>query len=540
MNRSYEAAVPLDSVITPTPLVIADLPSGLDFLSRLPLGNPQHAGGELNRFLDGLLHAALAPGDCLDLLEQSRVPLCFVAEELARHYVDKPLPLSHAEEANFSQVVTTWLKAARAYAHCARVDERAGDAEQAYRRALMLHRSIYYTGMALVEHHRARRELPPGLWLDLHGYYAAAETSGVAALVVPDALDPLARDTHCTAAFISLLLAELAGAYSLSLRQQNLVRRWASNWSPLVSLHPVVPGEPLPPFVIDLQQDAGVSPANEVLPGSQARRLDTSRLAWQLGQVRQQLRQKVAPAQIGLGEDCSAAQCRRLLEHLASPWTQVLAPRRFRRRATSGIARICVGFEAMHFYISGKEFAQPASRRANAQPGHNELFAARRPLAPLPQEPAGLATDLWEEVDQSANGFRLKRSTIGQRMAHGQLLAICPHGSEHFLLARMTWLMQEHGGGLIAGVAALSGLPQAVAARPLGPPAAPDEAFGRAFLLPAVPAVGAQPSLVLAPGGYRRGRQVEIRTPAASWRVTLRHRLDDGPDFEQASFDRVA
>jgi hypothetical protein len=47
---------------------------------------------------------------------------------------------------------------------------------------LILHRCIYYTGMAITEHHRARQELPAGVWLNLHGYYASAEEWGVATL----------------------------------------------------------------------------------------------------------------------------------------------------------------------------------------------------------------------------------------------------------------------------------------------------------------------------------------------------------------------
>ena len=93
---------------------------------------------------------------------------------------------------------------------------------------MSVHRCSYYPGMVLLGNQRAQRELPLGLWLDLHAYFAAAEEKGVATLSIPDALDPQGRSTHCTAAFISLLLSELAGPYSLSIRDQNLTRRWAN------------------------------------------------------------------------------------------------------------------------------------------------------------------------------------------------------------------------------------------------------------------------------------------------------------------------
>jgi hypothetical protein len=532
----------MSAVVTqfPISMAIPDLQTGLQILSRLPLANPAQAEIDLNRFLDSLLQTPPHPGVYLSLLEQSRVPLCFVEEELARRHVNKPLPLGEIEEAGFRQVVATWLKAARAYAHCAELDTSADDAEHGLRVALVLHRCIYYTGMAIIEHHRTRRELPPGLWLELHGYYASAEEWEVATLPVPDAIDPLGRSTHCTAAFLSLLLSELAGPYSLSVHDQGLVRYWANSWSPLVSVHTVVPGEPLPQFVIDLMQDVGLRSTADCLQTEQLRRLDTSRLAMQISQVRQQLKQKIPPKQIGLGENCTAGQCNRLLEHLSRPWTQARAPRKFRRHATSGVAKLCVGFEAMHYYVSGGEFNQPENVRTYSRKEFDSLFTFRHMTDPtqqlqIHQEQQGFSVDQWEVVNQSANGFRLMRSIVGKKMVHGQLLAVCPHDGEHYLLAQTTWLMQERGGGLIAGVAALPGMPQAIAARPVAHRDDHPEMYSRAFLLPAIPAAGAEQSLVIPQGWYHAGRIIDLYTDNA-WRVKLLSLLDDGPDFERVSF----
>lgn len=524
----------------PMTMTIPDLQTGLQIIARLPLANTQQAEIEVNRVLDSLLQAPPEASVYLDLLEQLRLPLCFIEEELARRYVNKPLPLSDIEEVSFQQVVSTWLKVASAYAHCAQLDTSSDDPEHALRVALILHRCIYYTGMAIVEHHRARRELPPGLWLDLHGYYASAEEWGVATLSIPDALDPLGRRTHCTAAFVSLLLSELAGPYSLTVRDQSLVRRWANNWAPLVSVHVATPGEPLPQFVIDLMQDVGLSPITECLQTEQLRRLNTTHLAMQLSQVRQQLSQNISPAQIGLGEDCTAGQCRRLLEHLSRPWSQARAPRKFRRRATSGIARICVDFEAMHYGISGQEFTQPQNVEMYSRREFDSLFTFRHMVDPtqqlqVHQRQPDFVVDQWEVVNQSANGFRLMRSIVGQKMVHGQLLAVCPHDGEHYLLAQTCWLMQERNGGLIAGVAALPGMPHAVAARPLTQQAGHAEMYSRAFMLPAIPATNTEQSLVLPQGWYQDGRIIEVYTDNA-WRVKLLHVLEDGPDFERVSF----
>ncbi|MBK8525202.1 MAG: hypothetical protein IPL58_14915 [Betaproteobacteria bacterium] len=519
---------------------IPDLDTGIAFLSRLPLANPLQAEASLNQFFDSLLNEPPAALTYLSLLEHTRVPLCFVEEELARRYVNKPLPLGEIEEQAFQQVISIWHKVCRAYAQCAQLDADADDPEHPLRVALVLHRCIYYTSMVIVEHHRARRELPPGVWLELNGFYATAEEWGVSIYPLADALDSLGRATHCAAAYSAALLMDLAGPYSLSVRDQSLIRRWAGQWAPLVGIDGAAPGQALPPFVVDLMQDAGLKPVADCLSTENVRRLDTSRLAIVLNQARQQLAQRVSPSQSGLGEDCTAGQCRRLLEHLARPWTQARAARKFKRHATSGIAHVAAGFEAIHYFVSGKEFTQPESTRVYSRQEFDSLFVFRQMADPtaqlqINQERQVERPDEWEVVNQSANGFRLMRSIAGRKVSHGQVLAVCPDDGERYFLAQVTWLMQDRSHGLVAGIAALPGVPQAISARLATGHAGQGELYSRAFLLPAVPAVNPDPSLVLPQGWYQAGRVIEIFSDAL-WRVRLDHVLQEGPDFERVSF----
>jgi len=522
---------------------IGDLETGFQFLSRLPLANAQQAEVDMNRFLDSLLQAPPPADVYLQLLEQSRISLCFIEEDLARRYTHKPIPLADAEETTFQQVVATWLKAARAYAHCASLQHSSGSVDEVERLALILHRCIYYTGMAIVEHHRARRQLPPGVWLDLHGFYASAEEWGVATVAVPDPLDPLGRSTHCAAALIALLLVELASPYSLSVRELSLVRRWTNGWAPLVSIHPAIPGEPLPQYVVDLMQDAGLCASPDCLQTENLRRLDTSRLALQINRSRQQLQERVAPAQLGLGEDCSNSQCHRLLKRIQRPWTLVRANRQFRRHRAGGIARVCAGFTAMHYYISGKEFDQPDNSRIYSRQEFDSLFAFRHMADPTQQltivsNQSCLTPDDWEVLDQCANGFRLLRSNAGRKLENGQLLALCPHDSSAHLLAQVAWARQEQSGALVAGISALPGRPEAIAIRPTAQTSGRGDPFSRAFLLPAVPVMGAEATLIVPLGWYQPLRVLDVYGETL-WRARLQRVLNEGSDFERVSFTVV-
>ena len=523
-----------------SPILIPDLQTGLQMLARLPIANAPQAEADLDRFFSSMLEAPPPADVYLKLLEQARVPLCFVGEELAKRYINKPLPLATAEEDLFQRMVSTWRKAARAHRHCIQLDTSANDSERSLHTAQHLHRCIHYAGMVITEHHRARRELPPEVWIELHTDYAKAEALGVAALAVADPNAQTADSASCAAAFASLLLCELAGPYSLSVRDQNLVRRWANSWSSIVSIHLIGHGESPPDFAIDLKKDAGLHPTPKSSPIEHLRRLNTLLLTKQLAKIRQQLNQKIPPIQIGLGEDCTSGQCNRLLELLSRLWSQAKAPRKFDRHATSGTARLCTEFDAMHYFISGKEFVQPENVQAYSRQEFDRLFAFRHMVDPtqqlqVSQKKISFTVDYWEVVNQSANGFRLHRSVAGRKMTHGQLLSICPHDGEKFFLAHTTWLMQEQNGGLIAGVAALPGIPLAIAIRPVAEEKSNWEKCSPAFMLPTLRAVGSMQSLIIPKGWYRPGRILEIHAES-KFCAQLKHVIDDGPDFEWVDF----
>ncbi|MGB7536818.1 MAG: hypothetical protein WBM19_13875, partial [Azonexus sp.] len=246
-----------------SPLSIPDLNAGSLFLSQLPLANPPLAEQQLIEFLDALIANPPEPGVLLSLLEQTRVPLSFVEEEMARIYHNKPLVLSDEQEKCFQQVLSAWQRMSKAYALCARLQEPATDSPQyATLIATVLHRCLYYTGMVIIEHFRARREIPAGVWHDLHGYYETAEQWGVTCTPVNDSLENDLQATHCAAAYVTLLLIEIANPYSNSVRDLNLVRRWAGMWAPLVSLHRVDDEYEVPPYVVELTNDQPLHPTS--------------------------------------------------------------------------------------------------------------------------------------------------------------------------------------------------------------------------------------------------------------------------------------
>ncbi|MDR1995486.1 hypothetical protein [Azonexus sp.] len=532
-------SAPVDSV----PLFFSDLAAGNAYLVRLPLTNPALAGEQLARFLDALMRQPPAPAVLFGLVEQARAPLHAVAEELARRYHGKPLPLAAEEDGHFRQVLAAWGKMAKAYALCARLEPPdTASPEYCARMATILHRCLYYTGMIILEHFRARRELPPGLWLELHGYYETAEEWGIACLPVRDALENGLQLSHCAAAYVALMLIEVASPYNHSIRDLNLIHRWATSWASLVSIHRLDDEFVVPPYVVELMQDAALHPsaASETL-GPDARRFDTTRLGFQINHVLVQLHQRITPSQLGLGEE-TAGHVLPLLEQLLRPWAQQASPRQFRRFPSTGVARVASGFEAMHYFVGGVEFIQPDAASVYSRNEFDALFTFREQVSPgqalniRPQVSYGV--DEWVVLNHSAKGFRLGRSCVGQKMLQGQLVAVCPHDGKAYLLAQVVWLMQEEAGGLLAGLSMLPGAPLAAGIRPLAERGAV-ERYGRGFLLPALPAIGEEASLVAPAGTYRAGRALEVCQGDKTWQLRMLHVVQRGSDFERISYQAL-
>lgn len=529
--------------MAPSSLSISDLRTGADYLSQLPLANPPLAEKQLIEFLDALIANPPEAGILMSLLEQARVPICFVEEELARRYHNKPLLLSDDEEQCFQQVLSVWQRMAKAYALCARLQEPATDNPQYLTLlATILHRCIYYNGMLILEHFRARREVPAGIWHDLHGYYETAEQWGIIYTPVNDALENDLQATHCAAAYVTLLLIEVAGPYSNSVRDLNLIRRWAGMWAPLVSLHRLDDEYEVPPYIVELMKDQPIHPTGADSDiGADARRLDTSRLGLQLSHMLAQLRQRMTPSQLGLGEETSGHVIQ-LLEHLSRPWTQTASPRRFRRFSSEGTARVTVGFDAMHFFInSSEEFIQPDSASTYSRAEFEELFTFRDQATPgqaLNIKPkVDFPIEEWTVINHSANGFRLARSHAGQKIAHSQLLAVCPHDGERFLLGQASWLMQESSGELVVGVSVLPGMPEAISVRHALANAGHADRHVRGFLLPPVAATHDEGSIVIPGGMYQASGTLEIVADGKELQVRMKHIRQRGVDFDRVSYE---
>ncbi len=136
----------------------------------------------------------------------------------------------------------------------------------------------------------------------------------------------------------------------------------------------------------------------------------------------------------------------------------------------------------------------------------------------------------WETLEESDEGFKLRRRTPGMRLAHRQLVALRPSGTRQFILCHVDWLVEGPEQTLSIGARALKGVAKACAVRS-SDRSAPQRAD--ALMLPVAP--GLAPALVLPAGWYRRASELELDLGNAIRRVTLAGLLEHGFDYDQVS-----
>jgi hypothetical protein len=244
----------------------------------------------------------------------------------------------------------------------------------------------------------------------------------------------------------------------------------------------------------------------------------------------------VDPQTLGLGKDCVQPDVGRLMNTLARNWLEAPAARQFTRRASPGSVELVCGIDAIHAALTGRAF-KGASRHWDYSRRDAESLQIYQSThtASVEAPPPAVPAERWESLDESANGFRLRRAADGARLAHLQLIALKPHDARTYILSEIRWLMLGVDRSLVIGAAALPGLATGVAVRPAGNPSLP-EPYTQAFLLPGKP--GQAECLVLPAGWHQPGRELELRVEDELAKVQLGGVLQRGYDYDRVAFSR--
>ena len=513
----------------------------LTLIAELPLTNVPRVRDTLTRMLYGLRQTPPRSADYLTVLEAMRPPLHFLQESLSKRYSSRPVAPGGADDAVLRQVVALWLAMAQAYAQAA---ENAGVNPLGDERlAQVCQRCVLYAGLAVLEYFRARRTVPRGLWLELHGYYSTAEEWGYATQPVPDGLKEGGHPQSAAESYCGVLLVDLSNPYGRSPREFDGVCRWAGQYAGLTEIMPVFGGTDAKTYAVDLNQDSGARPLEVFARSPHLRRLGSARLASEIERVVAGLRQGQSPEVLGLGADCHPVSAGRLLLQLYKPWCHAANPRRFQRRAGEGDIEVALTPESMHFFIAGHDFVQPPPARIYSHSDFVDIATFGERAADTGQlavrqasARAQYPSQQWAMLDHSVMGYRLRAPRDTTPVEYAQLIAVFGPDSEHWRLARVSWLMYESDGSLLNGLYVLPGTPRALSVRPQPEEGQPGERFIRAFLLPAVQVMGEEATLVLPRGWFQQDRKIEVYVAELLRSVQLVRLNSFGVNYERVAF----
>ena len=527
--------------------VLWDVRSCEEWLARATLADSRHACSAFLSLLDELEDAPPRHAPYLQILERLRDPVLMAQEENTKRFAAKALPLGHVESVAFSQACDLWTVLLRAYRKLLRAALKGSRPELAASVPLLCERAIEYTGELIGVHFLARREVGEDLWHWLHEAYALAERRGIADVAVAEPRSRMPSSSTCTAAYVRLLMLELAHPYGLKERELTWARRWTRRWAEKARVGPEPRSESGRGYRIDLlgatgpqwhggqdgQDRLGEGPTSEAV-----RHLDFAEVAHSIKWRLKKLEQGVLPAELGLGRDCIQPAAGELLGALLSSWTRPPKSRQFPRHVAHTAAELASGMAQIHAVLGGEAIMEDirswdytrrdVERLHTFQ--HTVEFEARR-------GPAVPSVEQWSTLDESASGFRLHRRGPGARLAHRQLVALRPQGAQQFILCELRWLIQSPDQTLTVGARALVGLAQPVSVRPLSEDPAKLSPFSHALVLPVARDL---PASIVLPGGWHQpGRTLDLLAEGTVRHIRLAELLARGYDFDHARFEFV-
>ena len=520
-------------------------------LRRINPTDTEEAGGTLSQLLEGMAVASPDPLGHLQVLEEMRTTLDFVLETISKRYASRPLPPLSGEDETFRQVVRMWNLMATNYGFVSQRASLSTDpavvATLGEKRALIAHRRIQYHAQAMMEFFRARREMPEGIWRDLHALHIANERAGVANVRVPDSLNEVWGAQSPLEAYLTMLLVDAASPYSRTTREFTWVVRWAARFAPYCQLESHFVGEKNGFYALNTNSDHGLKPANLLAPEIHSRSLTTSKLAAHIQAVVGQLKKGVAASSLGLGDDCIQPACARLLVSLYRPWGLAAAGRKFPRRRYRGQVQLSADPNAIAFFLTGESFEQPTETsvrtldftRTEAMLTLGEMVSRQASENDINERALqlGYVKETWEILDQSVAGFRLVRVRGDSRVEHRQLVGLSVSDADKMLLAEISWLQYQHNGALHTGISLMPGPPQVTSVRLLINEKSTRDRYRIGFMIPGVPSLHTDPTLVVPSGWFMADRIIEVQGESV-WYARMHKLVSRGTNFDRVSFSR--
>ncbi|PHV11297.1 hypothetical protein [Chitinimonas sp. BJB300] len=525
-------------------LEFADARGFKEWLKLVPMINVRQAHDDVLNTLSRLNISPVLPIERLKMLELLRESVAMLQEENAKRYFGRPFPLAAAEDSAWQDNLRLWLAMSQGYRHCWLAGLKH-DVTVADHCALCGQRAIRYAALAIREYHLAYRSIPQARWADIYDLYQIATKADIANKTVKDSLNTQTELSSCTASFLQAALLAAANPSAMPVRQLIWTDRLLDRWSNQTTLLTEPPERSdRGALALDLEEASELKRYDPIPVGPSWRYVDIDPVGKRIKKRIKSLRAGELPAQLGLGEDFAASTAESNLVGLFHEWCDLPLERGMPRHQSlddATPAQLALGLNTAHQAISGKLFTQPdelheVRGRAIAdfqlfggQAHHLSSSNAAKEVAALPE------LESWLMENESALGFKLNRQGPGGRLNHSQLIAVKPRPDQPIVVGSVRWLEEGGNGELNIGVRLLPGIPRAVSVRLTGVNNFGSQ-FTQALLLPAMPALHTETSLLVPNSWHKAGKIIEIYVDGQIRKIKLEQMIERGQDFERVTF----
>ena len=311
---------------------------------------------------------------------------------------------------------------------------------------LACHRAITGAGLLILRSYQLYTQIPPKLWLELHGVYRIAEYYQFTEQSVND--DLLVDSPACTLtqAYLRPLLLGCARPNQMRQTEVSAVYESLENWVSMARIHDVNRQKQDNLFLVNLADDCGPLYKSR-FTGShdmELREIDISQLVASLKKHNEQ--REAGKELITVSHIVSAA----LLEHVSRAWS-VAQQRAFERHPSKAIIEVCVGLSNLHYQsTNGMPFDDFLGRNEDNE---DEAHFDADPWLTDFDTPTTKGTSADAQlspiykirvVDTSAGGYCLEwRDVIPNQVKAGELIGLRDPGRHRWGMGVVRWIQQQ-------------------------------------------------------------------------------------------------
>lgn len=514
------------------------------WLAELPLADGAPTARLLYQALFTLNRMPLDVADRMAMMEFYRQPVAVATAALQTHFVHFGLPLRPRQKQLADFLMQLQMEMAYGYKHVVAAGQRSRKPWENEIFRLASERSIRYLGEVLLRAYQVYMPVPTGVWREIHSLYRYAEKNACEQLALAD------EDSTIASSYLQVLMLGLCGPYQLPQNECHQVNAFLARWTRKVRINRRIEDvDPVGHFLLDLDADHPAVPFPHDVPLRDAaglRAVNALELARTAYDCIAHLRKGEPPRALDLGFECVGGSCIDTLKRMLRFWGMA-GRRHFSRHRIRKPLSLCVGVNAIHFFVDGQRPFTPPDRsavipeREAVVPDGAMLEAEARSesIESFASSEMFRVDSRWQVHNESAGGLSLARTgDVGLHMRVGDALGIHNPDANQWRIGVVRWVKSPDTQRVEVGVEMLAPSAHPLAVRALG---TGQSSYSQALLLPPIEALHQPATIVVQSGAYQAGQEIEMaEAELPARRVCVLNVVERTASFTQIVFADVA